>query len=73
LELPMKRELFEDKTHSFIVKVWLEETASEVNHTVWRGHITHVPSNQRRYIKDLSEIERFIKPYLDESNVDINC
>jgi hypothetical protein len=63
----MKHELFEDKTHSFIVKVWLEETTSEVEQAVWRGHITHVPSNQRRYIKNLGEIERFIRPYLDES------
>jgi hypothetical protein len=54
---------------SFIVKVWVEDTASEGSQGVWRGHITHVPGHQRRYLKHLSEIDDFIEPYLEEMGV----
>lgn len=30
----------------------------------WRGHITHVPSGERCYIRDLDEIPAFIASYL---------
>jgi len=51
---------------SFIVKVWTEEAADEAGQGVWRGHITHVPSGDRRYIKGLDEIAAFIARYLKE-------
>ena len=59
----------EPYTHSFIVKIWLEETAEEAGKATWRGHITHVPSGKRRYIKDLDEIWIFITPYLERMGV----
>lgn len=61
--------LHESGTHSFIVKIWLEETASESSQVVWRGHITHVVSGRRCYLQDLSKIEVFIRPYLKEMGV----
>jgi hypothetical protein len=61
--------LMESKTHSFIVKVWLEETADEPRRVTWRGHITHVPGGERRYLKDLDEIAFFTVPYLREMGV----
>jgi hypothetical protein len=51
-------------SHSFIVKVWLEEAATETAPATWRGHITHVPDGKRRFLQDLSEIAPFIVPYL---------
>jgi hypothetical protein len=51
-------------THSFIVKIWMEETATETKNPLWRGHITHVPSGSRRYLSHLNGIISFIKPYL---------
>jgi hypothetical protein len=51
----------ESNVHSFIVKLWLEER-------VWHGQITHVPSGERRYLKDLRDIVTFIKPYIDEAD-----
>lgn len=54
---------------SFIVKIWLEETAEEAGRALWRGHITHVPSGERRYIQDLDQIEEFIMPYLEDMGV----
>lgn len=59
----------EPPMHSFVVKIWLEETVQEAGHAVWRGHITHVASGTRRYIKDLGGIEDFIAPYLERMGV----
>ena len=55
--------------HSFIIKVWLEETAEEAGRATWRGHVTHVPSGERRYIQDLDKIQDFIAPYLEGMGV----
>ncbi|MFL7792788.1 MAG: hypothetical protein AB8I69_11660 [Anaerolineae bacterium] len=65
----MKPELFEDNTHSFVVKIWLERTAKEISNAAWRGHVTHVPSGERCYIKNLHEILSFIAPYLEKMGV----
>lgn len=54
----------EIQTQSFIVRLWLEEDATAERAAVWRGHITHVPSGARRYVKSLQEISAFIAPYL---------
>lgn len=55
----------ESRTHSFIIKIWLEEEMDEAGRTVWRGHITHVPGGERQYIQDLNAIPPFILPYLE--------
>jgi hypothetical protein len=69
----MKHELLEDHTHSFIVKVWLERTPAENNsQAIWRGHITHVPSGERRYLKDLDVIPAFIASYLEDLGVQLS-
>jgi len=60
---------FESTTHSFFVRIWLEETAQEVGHATWRGHITHLPDGARRYIEDLDAILTFIRPYLQQAGV----
>ena len=63
-------DLYEANTHSFIVKVWLEETIEESDRTVWRGRITHVHSNKRRYVKSLDDIAAFIAAYLHDMGVE---
>jgi len=57
-------DLIEFNTHSFIIKIWLEEPADDLHKGRWRGHITHVPSGERRYLQNLREIVAFIVPYL---------
>lgn len=54
---------------SFIIKIWLEETAAEAGEATWRGHITHVPSGKRCYLDDLDGIAAFVAPYLEELGV----
>lgn len=56
-------------THSFVVKVYLEETVEEVGRARWRGRVTHVTSGERRYFENLSGIAAFIKPYLERWGV----
>jgi len=62
-------DLPETPTHSFIVKIWLEETIAEAGVATWRGHITHVPDGVRKYIDSLNEISAFVIPYLEELGV----
>ena len=60
----------ESEAQSFIVRVWVEERAEGASRGVWRGHITHVPSGERRYLKSLSEIGDFIASYLETMGVE---
>lgn len=62
-------ELPEDNTHSFIVKVWLEETQDEDGKVVWRGDITHVQGGERRYLRNLNQLKDFIEAYLVKMGV----
>ena len=59
----------EDDSQSFIIKVWIEDKTGRDDQGVWRGRITHVPSYEHRYLKNLSEIEDFITPYLEAMGV----
>jgi hypothetical protein len=52
------------ETHSFIVKIWLEETVAEAGRARWRGSITHVGDGARQYVSGLGEINAFIAGYL---------
>ena len=64
-------DLYETNTHSFIVKIWLEETVEETGRVMWRGYITHVPSGERRYLENLDDIAAFIIPYLEGMGVEL--
>jgi hypothetical protein len=62
---------YESETHSFIVKIWLEKTAQKTGRAAWRGHITHVPGGERRYLKKIDDIAACIVPYLKTMGVDL--
>ncbi len=57
------------ESHSFIVKVWLEEALEDGAEAAWRGHITHVPSQERRYLQTLDDAVDFVAPYLERLGV----
>ena len=63
---------FESNTHSFVIKIWLEETDERSDTSAWRGHVTHVPSRNRRYVDDLQGITDFITRYLEQLGVDVS-
>jgi hypothetical protein len=59
----------EFNVHSFIVKVWIEEGSNNDGRSTWYGHITRVPGGEQRYLRRLSEIENFIRPYLKAAGI----
>ncbi len=61
---------FEDNTHVFIVRLWLEPREVEGATTEWRGVIEHVPSGEQRYFKDLHGMVDFARPYLEGMGVE---
>ncbi len=60
----MSSEPSEFERHSFVVKIWLEELDASSDQATWRGHITHVGSQQRQYVQSLSDISSFIAGFL---------
>ncbi|MBI3941559.1 MAG: hypothetical protein HY326_00980 [Chloroflexi bacterium] len=62
-------DLYENHTHSFVVKVWLENAMDEVGHPRWRGYITHIPDNERQYFQHLEDVPPFIARYLERMGV----
>ena len=60
---------YESTTLSFVIRVWIEETANESSQVKWRGHITHVPSHERRYVANMADISAFIETYLAQIGV----
>lgn len=62
-------DLLEPGAQSFIVKVWVEDDTEADGQGEFRGHITHVTSHERRYLKNLGDIEDFITPYLEDMGV----
>lgn len=62
-------DLIEFNTHSFVIKIWLEVTPTEMRRSSWRGHITHIPSGERRYVTNLFCILTFIIRYLKSMGI----
>jgi len=60
-------DLSESTLHSFIIKLWLEADGEKSEANIWRGYITHVPTGDRRYLKNLSDITDFVQEYLDDT------
>ncbi len=65
---PKDANSLETDTQVFVLRLWLEEAEEEGQHT-WRGHITHVFSGKRRYLKKLENTVDFIVPYLRAMDV----
>jgi hypothetical protein len=51
---------FEQKQHSFMIRIWLERDSLKNSRSEWRGWIDHVPSGKRRYFREFSEVSEFI-------------
>jgi hypothetical protein len=54
----------EFRTHTFVLRLWLEERQPAGQSPHWRGHITHVMSGQRHYFQDLAAAFAFIEAYI---------
>jgi len=56
---------------SFVVRISLEEAAEDGRDPTWSGHVTHVASGERRYLRRLDDIAAFIRPYLERMGVGV--
>jgi hypothetical protein len=63
---------FGGRTHSFIVRVWLEPREIEGVDPEWRGMVEHVSSGKRRYVTDLGDLSAFIAIYLEDMGVGLH-
>jgi len=62
-------QFIEPDTHSFILKVWLLRHEGARGGQNWRGHLTHVASNQRLYFESFLELNHLLTPYLEKMGV----
>jgi hypothetical protein len=49
----------ERREHAFLVRTW-SESGSAGAREEWRGSVEHLPTKQRRYFRELSELTAFI-------------
>jgi hypothetical protein len=54
----------EYERHSFVIKIWLEDSDDSSHQAKWRGQITHVGDQEKRYVESLHDITSFIRGYL---------
>jgi hypothetical protein len=59
----------ENRTESFVVRIWLERREIADALPEWRGVIEHVGSGHRKYILDLDCIVIFMAEYMREWGV----
>jgi hypothetical protein len=59
----------EPNTQAFIVRIWREQAGHRPDQVIWRGHITHVPSGERCYLKRLDDIFTFMVPHLLDKGI----
>lgn len=60
----LRKETGAPEAHSFIIKLWFDDPLDGSGCRQWRGHITHVPSGTRRYLKTLDDALIFIRSFL---------
>jgi len=56
-------------THSFVVKVWLNDHAQRSRQVAWRGRVTHVPTGRCHYFSKTADMADFITLYLQQLGV----
>ena len=52
--------------HTFLLRIWIEETRDERGRLTWRGHITHLPDERHRHVETFGQINQFIRQHLAE-------
>lgn len=62
----------DDRTLVFIIRIWLERRELDQAPPIWRGMVEHLETGQRRYIKDLAEIQAIVAPHLAELGIPLD-
>lgn len=61
---PSEDDTLEQNTQAFFIRLWLEEPPTVARPAVWRGHITHAVTRERRHVQSMQDIVGFIDSYL---------
>ena len=61
--------LLEDNATAYIVRVWVERREVEDAPVAWRGSIEQVAGGGIKYLTELGEIARLIRPFLEAAGV----
>jgi hypothetical protein len=62
-------DLFEDNTHSFVVKISIEEEFQADGKPHWQGEVTHVSTGSHYLFTQWEKMEGFLKSHLKEAKL----
>jgi hypothetical protein len=54
---------------AFILRFWLEQREVEGALPIWRGVVEHIPTRERHYFENLSDIPTLLAPYLNTGGI----
>lgn len=54
----------EPQSHTFLIRIWIEGVPQEAGRLSWRGHVTHLPDEERCRVETFEEITRFMRGYV---------
>ncbi|MCW8880539.1 MAG: hypothetical protein OQK04_05420 [Kangiellaceae bacterium] len=57
--------LSEEKSASFIIRVWREGGRAAGDKAEWRGSIEQIETGEKSYFHELGKIPKFMKPYIE--------
>ena len=59
------------ESQSFLVRIW-REAGDAAGEYFWRGHVTRVGCDERKYVQSFEEMVRFIAGFLPAMGVRLN-
>jgi hypothetical protein len=66
--MPREKVEFDHDACSYVIRMWRESAASDLEQGEWRGWIEHVQSRKRIFFRDTEEITSFIDKYLHSTS-----
>ena len=63
---------YDEKTESFIIRIWLEPREFKGAPPLWRGELEHVTSHTRYFFRDLNKLVELIRPYLASLGINLD-
>jgi hypothetical protein len=54
------------EAHSFVLRIWLEDSPIGDDSARWRGRITNVLDERSRVVQDFHHVEEFVKEYVQQ-------
>jgi hypothetical protein len=58
--------------YTFVLRLWIEEDATDGRPLRWRGHITNVLDGRRRSVQSFHQVNRFIAEYITPDRPDLS-